>query len=315
MEFRDFSSDSEWADGLVLWEKVFGVGPWLFHSLHRAHEDRQLADCSGAWSGEELVSAVDFFIRHTWTSGGLRRMGGIGSVATHPEFRRLGLSGKLLEMALAKMESRACDWSVLFTGVNDHYARYGWRNTPLVQDRVELVESGLDLPSGWSIERKSYFHPGEERVLAPLHSGTYEGRPLVHRRTDWYWRTAVRERLNRPNREAVLALFEGAVRGYVVMDTYDQWFELHELAGDEEAMGAAMRGAAARALETGCRSGAFAFAEDLRRHPEVRKVVDSSTTEELPYAMSRVIADRLAWEELESSFADPRAVHLRLDDF
>ena len=53
-------------------------------------------------------------------------MGGIGEVSTKEPYRRRGLSGRLLEMAIDYMEAEGMDFSMLFTGSPRHYSRFGW---------------------------------------------------------------------------------------------------------------------------------------------------------------------------------------------
>jgi predicted N-acetyltransferase YhbS len=58
------------------------------------------------------------------------RMGGIGAVSTHPDYRARGYSTALLWDAVRYMERAGYDLSMLFTGVPRHYAKVGWATFP-----------------------------------------------------------------------------------------------------------------------------------------------------------------------------------------
>lgn len=58
------------------------------------------------------------------------RMGGIGAVSTHPEYRNRGYSTALLWDAVRYMERDGYDVSMLFTGIPTHYAEVGWATFP-----------------------------------------------------------------------------------------------------------------------------------------------------------------------------------------
>lgn len=52
-------------------------------------------------------------------------VGGIGGVATHPDYRRKGLMKNLLEFAISKMKERGCALSFLW-GDRQRYGNFGW---------------------------------------------------------------------------------------------------------------------------------------------------------------------------------------------
>ena len=79
-----------------------------------------------AVDGDEIVSTVRVFQRSIYLAGNQYTMGGIGEVSTKEAYRRQGISGKLLQMAIEHMEAERLDFSMLGTGTHRHYARYGW---------------------------------------------------------------------------------------------------------------------------------------------------------------------------------------------
>jgi len=85
-----------------------------------------------------MVSSVRIFTRTMYLGGCEIRCGAVGEVCTLREYRGRGLSGKLLTMAIEYMKNSGFSVSQLFTGVNDHYARYGWFTVPLQYADVRL---------------------------------------------------------------------------------------------------------------------------------------------------------------------------------
>lgn len=79
-----------------------------------------------AMEGGRLVSSVQIFTRTIRLRGQPVKLGGIGSVATHPEREGRGLASELLRRAIVEMRSRGMALSLLFTGRISFYERLGW---------------------------------------------------------------------------------------------------------------------------------------------------------------------------------------------
>ena len=75
------------------------------------------------------------------------RMGGIGGVGTHPDFRRRGHASALLRDAADWMRGRGYLASVLFTEVaTEFYRRLGWASVPMPGFRIAAPGAGASLP-------------------------------------------------------------------------------------------------------------------------------------------------------------------------
>jgi predicted N-acetyltransferase YhbS len=75
------------------------------------------------------------------------RMGGIGAVATHPDYRGRGYSTALLWDAVNYMEREQYDVSMLFTGLKEHYGKIGWACFPEHHFSLQPAEPpALDTP-------------------------------------------------------------------------------------------------------------------------------------------------------------------------
>ena len=80
-----------------------------------------------AVQGGELVSCVQILPRRVRIRGQVLPMGGIGSVFTRPDSRRLGLAGRLLELAIEAMRERGMVLSYLLAERLKWYGEYGYR--------------------------------------------------------------------------------------------------------------------------------------------------------------------------------------------
>ena len=73
-----------------------------------------------------MVASVTIYDRWVYVADGRRaRVGSIGSVCTHPDFRRRGLVKQVLEEAIAWMQAQGFHWSSLF-GREEVYNGSGW---------------------------------------------------------------------------------------------------------------------------------------------------------------------------------------------
>lgn len=87
-----------------------------------------------------ILSTVRVFVREIWLDGRTVAMGGIGEVSTNAAYRRRGLAGRLLEMAISAMNEREMPVSIL-GGDQGIYKRSGWRFCP--GQMTETVVSAL----------------------------------------------------------------------------------------------------------------------------------------------------------------------------
>lgn len=74
-----------------------------------------------------LVSSVSCYIRQSYIDGRTAKTVCIGSVCTHPEYRRRGLLRQVLRNAIEWMTEHGILWSYLY-GSEDIYGSSGWRN-------------------------------------------------------------------------------------------------------------------------------------------------------------------------------------------
>jgi predicted N-acetyltransferase YhbS len=90
-------------------------------------------DCEDTWVAVEagrIVSSVQVFTRTIRLRGEAVALGGIGSVATHPDREGRGHATALLRRAIDDMVARGAVLSLLFTGRRGFYERLGWVQVP-----------------------------------------------------------------------------------------------------------------------------------------------------------------------------------------
>lgn len=74
-----------------------------------------------------VVSHVRLFHRQMLVRGVALPVGGVGSVATHPDYQGRGFATALLRDAIERMERAGYALSFLWTGLAPFYERLGWR--------------------------------------------------------------------------------------------------------------------------------------------------------------------------------------------
>ncbi len=92
-------------------------------------------------SGNRIASHVGIFPFTALVGSSRLKVAGIGSVATHPDFRGRGLMKRLMDHAVGEMEKAGYDLSILW-GERGLYGHYGYERA-LYQDRFEFTQKTL----------------------------------------------------------------------------------------------------------------------------------------------------------------------------
>lgn len=88
---------------------------------------------------DRIVSTLRIWDRHVHLGATPVRMGGIGGVTTHPDYRRRGLANQLMAHAAETMRSSGYELGLLFTIIPARfYRRLGWCSVPLTGFRATL---------------------------------------------------------------------------------------------------------------------------------------------------------------------------------
>lgn len=306
-EYRTLERDE--SPPVALWTDVFGVEEPFFTSL-LGDEDLSFA----AFEKGKAVSSVHVFVREIRDREGRPlKVGGIGSVSTHPDHRKHGHSGQLLEMAIEGMERAGCVWSLLGTGVNDHYARYGWR-TVSTPHRTGSPRPGSF--SGYGTSQIIGPNAAIVNEMARLHAETTATQPMATVRSPLAWQTAVRYRLS-PDQATVFASSrEGRMVAYLVVRGSGQSVRYAEIAGEPASYRDLLVSVAAALNGYDVKEIVF----DLPPTPELTRAFEDAVAglvrlNESRGTMLRPIADRISWPDLLALYGDPRGRHGELDAF
>ena len=135
--------------------------------------------------GARLVASVQLFTRSIRAPGGTAlALGGIGSVATHPEFERRGIATALLHRAGAEMRRRGTALSLLFSDRVAFYERLGWQQVTHPVWVLRWSEPTPDGRAGRVRELRETDLPALRSIYAEFNAG----RPGTTLRDESYWR-------------------------------------------------------------------------------------------------------------------------------
>ena len=105
---------------------IFEVGPEYFRRHFVADPHKSYDSVFLIKDENQIISTVRVFHREVYIDKKIYKMGGIGEVSTNPDYRKLGLSTKLLEASVDYMKKNNFCISSLGTGYFSHYAKHGF---------------------------------------------------------------------------------------------------------------------------------------------------------------------------------------------
>jgi predicted acetyltransferase len=160
--------------------------PGFFHHQTESDTSYRLWQTRLIEADGRLVSHVRIFDRTMWVRGVPLRAGGIGSVATHPDYRKHGFASILLEDAIAEMERRGYHFSFLFTGIAHFYARLGWRVVRMPYCAASAKELA-ELPREGRITARPFAY-ADIPALTRIYRRASAGHTGAVVRSERYWR-------------------------------------------------------------------------------------------------------------------------------
>lgn len=159
---------------------------WWLQSIHRdpyyEPEQTRVAVEDG-----RLIASVTCYHRPTYIAGRMAHAGCIGSVCTHPDYRREGHAREVLAEAIAWMTERGWEWSFLYGreeiyGGSGYENLAGWSLTADLRPREEYAAGLSERPVDPDADVPTLTHIYEQ------FSGEMTG-PTV--RSEQYWRRRV----------------------------------------------------------------------------------------------------------------------------
>lgn len=132
-----------------------------------------------------VVSAVQICKRTVACGDQVLTMGGIANVATLPEYRGRGYNTQCLRSAIAVMEADAMDFSLLFTGIHDYYARQGFETLEKLWLSGTVRQDFAPVPSPFLVRSAL---PSDLESIERCHAAYNRSRPIAVQRYPAYWR-------------------------------------------------------------------------------------------------------------------------------
>ena len=99
----------------------------------------------------KIVSHIRVSDRAIHIGHSIVRLGGIGMVATLPEYRHRGYASALMQDSIVYMEKIGYELSLLFTTIQLFYTKFGWATFPQMNFELELGEKKQFEPSSWRV--------------------------------------------------------------------------------------------------------------------------------------------------------------------
>lgn len=152
--------------------KVFSPGSGYF-AMHKWSRDSYVLNSRYDWNASSIGLIDDRIVTHygiwdyTMRIGAARvRVGGVGYVATHGDFRKRGLMSQTVQASIDRMREMNYDMSMLF-GIGGFYERFGY---VLAWSSVKYSFEIKDLPTDKPKHRISKFSPEPREDLDRLYN-------------------------------------------------------------------------------------------------------------------------------------------------
>lgn len=140
-------------------------------------------------------------------------MGGIANVVTLPAFQGCGYNTGCMKRAISVMEADAMDFSLLFTGINDYYKRFGYEELPRRRVEVTVDKARLFEPNGIVVRPAQ---PHDLAAIREIYDRYNAERPIAVHRSESYWRDWLRVNPLAPPEDLLVAIdASGRVAGYI----------------------------------------------------------------------------------------------------
>jgi predicted N-acetyltransferase YhbS len=199
---------------LQLWTQVFSPGEDYF--VRYFEDPFWKPDYTRVCElGGQLVSAVQIVRRPVRLNGQRVWMAGIANVATLPEYRGHGFASYLMHEAHAVIDSEDFLFGLLFTGIQDFYARLGWETLAL--PLPVSAPQPMPLSGDWRFRAAE---PADLPRVQRWHERTYADHPFTVIRDEAYWRVWLRWADESWRRNFYIAECAGEPLGYLAIETH-----------------------------------------------------------------------------------------------
>ncbi len=142
-----------------------------------------------ALDGARPVSCVQVFTKTIRLRGQAIGLGGIGSVATDPDYRKRGLAFELLRRSEERMRERGLVLGLLFAVLWDFYSRLGWVQIPARQLALHRQPEPAAAPPDVALRAFRADDLAQVQALYERYTSDFEGTTI---RDADYWRGQLR---------------------------------------------------------------------------------------------------------------------------
>lgn len=185
IEIRAVTSRGELESAFEIWPAVFPENQAFFQD--RLDNDPTYA-MDTTWIAKldgNIAAAIQIFPYWMWCGSQRLKVGGIGSVATLPEYRRRGLAQDILRLQSRWMKAHGYDLSLLFTGINSFYEQVGWRT---LEDKQFVLDCSripnLSQPTDYTV---SSFQSNDLPAVMDIYESFNRYRTASMIRSKEYW--------------------------------------------------------------------------------------------------------------------------------
>ena len=134
----------------------------------------------------KVVSHVRVSDRSIHIGRSVMKLGGIGMVATLPEYRQRGYASALMQDATAYMEEHSYDLGLLFTTIQPFYMQFGWASFPQTNFALELRGKNTFAPSSWIT--RQFEAERDLTQVSQIYDEHNKGRTATVLRSEAHWR-------------------------------------------------------------------------------------------------------------------------------
>jgi predicted N-acetyltransferase YhbS len=144
VETLDPKDFDEWVEHC---DSIFDIGAEYFrrHFMNDPHRDYNSVFIIK--DDNKIISTVRVFHRQVYIGGKIYKMGGVGEVSTNENYRKLGLSYKLMAAATEYMKKNDFYLSMLGTDYYSHYEKHGFKkaNSYPKQTNIGLIKINAEI--------------------------------------------------------------------------------------------------------------------------------------------------------------------------
>ncbi len=192
----------------------------VFREVYLADPNHTLKADRGAFCNGELVGYIGIRTRDAWLRGIKIKIGILGFVVVHKEFRHKGIATMLLQDAIRYMAAHEYDMCLLYAGPDELYRKSGWETLG------DIHSATLDLGDCYFLEKEPLFRSSNRYKVRPLSAADlpqvrsiYEAEnssySLSVKRTKQIWDKIYEKRIHDGGLSFV-ATDAGRIVGYVV---------------------------------------------------------------------------------------------------